>query len=155
MRGDIMLISWVKSGLLFGVFASVILMLCPNKSYMKHIGMVVGLLFILVMLHPLMELLCVDADAYAGYIKNFLMLETENTDFSEENRQLYEVSLATQLKAVFIEKGYPVTEVCVKTNQSGIVEEIILSFGTGTFDLQNVENYLHRLLGEDVRITYE
>ena len=51
-----MLLNWVKSGLLFGVMASVILMLCPNKSYMKHIGMVIGLLFILVMLHPLMEL---------------------------------------------------------------------------------------------------
>ena len=102
-----------------------------------------------------MELFSVDADAYAGYIKNFLMLETENTDFSEENRQLYEASLATQIKAVFIEKGYPVTEVCVKTNQNGMVEEIIINFGTGTFDLQNVENYLHRLLGEDVRITYE
>lgn len=150
-----MLIGWVKSGLLFGVFASVILMLCPNKSYVKHIGMVVGLLFILVMLHPLMELFSVDASTYASYIKNFLMLETENTDFSEENRQLYELSLASQLEAVFIEKGYPVTEVCVRTDQSGNVEEVILSFGEGMFELQNVEMYLKRLLGEDVRITYE
>lgn len=155
MRGDLVLIGWVKSGLLFGIFASVILMLCPNKSYMKHISMVVGLLFILVMLHPVMELCSVDATTYASYIRNFLMLETEDTEFSRENKQLYELSLAAQLEAVFVEKGYPVTGICVETDQNGSVEEIRLSFGQGQFDLRNVENYLHRLLGEDVRITYE
>jgi len=155
MRGDVVLIEWVKSGLLFGVFASVILMLCPNKAYMKHISMVVGLLFILVMLHPVMELCSVDAATYASYIRNFLMLETEDTEFSRKDKQLYELSLASQLKAYFVERGYPVTEICVKTDQDGSVEEIRLSIGQGTFDLCNIEDYLHRLLGEDVRITYE
>lgn len=150
-----LLIGWVKSGLLFGVFASVILMLCPNKSYMKHISLIVGLLFILVMLHPIMELCSVDVSTYAGYIRNFLMLETEDTEFSKENKQLFELSLAAQLEAVFVEKGYPVTGIYVETDQNGNVEEIRLSFGEGEFDLRNVENYLHRLLGEDVRITYE
>ncbi|MCM1180142.1 MAG: stage III sporulation protein AF [Clostridium sp.] len=155
MRGDVLLIGWVKSGLLFGIFASVILMLCPNKSYMKHISLVVGLLFILVMLHPVMELCSVDVSTYASYIQNFLMLETEDMEFSKENRQLYELSLAAQLEAVFVEKGYPVTDILVETDQNGNAEEIHLRFGEGEFDLRNVENYLHRLLGEDVRITYE
>ena len=102
------ILSWVKSGLLFGVFASVILMLSPNKSYMKHIGMVVGLLYILVMLHPLMELFNLDGSTYANYIKNFLMLETENNQISDSNLQFYEESVETQLMAVLKEYGYPV-----------------------------------------------
>lgn len=150
-----MLIKWVKSGLLFGVFASVILMLCPNKSYMKHISMVIGLLFILVMLHPIMELCSLDISTYADYIKNSFMLETENTEFSDYDSQLYEISVAAQLKSVFAQKGYPVTEIEVETDKNGNIREVVLSFKEGEYSLKNVENYLHRLLGEDVKITYE
>ena len=150
-----MLLNWVKSGLLFGVMASVILMLCPNKSYMKHIGMVIGLLFILVMLHPLMELLHLDASAYASYIRNFLTLETENESFLEDDRQFYEKTIATQLEAVFMEKGYQVNYVRVKAEEDGEVREVTLSFGEDVIELSKVEAYLHRMLGEDVRITYE
>ena len=150
-----MLLNWVKSGLLFGVMASVILMLCPNKSYMKHIGMVIGLLFILVMLHPLMELLHLDASTYASYIRNFLILETENEGFLEDDRQFYEKTIAAQLEAVFMEKGYQVNYVRIKVEEDGEVREVTLSFGEDVIELSKVEVYLHRMLGEDVRIIYE
>ena len=82
------ILSWVRSGLLFGIVSSVILMLCPNKSYARHIGLVVGLLFILVMIHPVMELLQIDEDTYITYIRDFFAV-TEPGMVSEQNLQLY------------------------------------------------------------------
>lgn len=72
------ILDWVRSGLLFGIVSSVILMLCPNKSYAKHIGLVVGLLFILVMLHPVMEWMEIDEQTYVSYIKDFLQFLVQN-----------------------------------------------------------------------------
>lgn len=150
-----MILNWVKSGLLFGVFASVILMICPNKSYMKHVSMVVGLLFILVMLHPLMELSSVDASVYAGYIRNFLMLENGEAELTENERALYETSLATQLEAVFVGKGYPVERVVIRVRENGDVREVILNMGEEAVALSDIENYVKGLFGGDVRIIYE
>jgi stage III sporulation protein AF len=150
-----MLLEWVKSGLIFGVFASVILMLAPNKSYMKHINMVVGLLFVLVMLHPITVFLEMDQDTYLSYIQNLLKVEESEAAFSKNDRRLYETSLETQLKALFLEKGYEVENVEVTTDSTGEVQEVVLSMGSQIAELGNVEEYLHRLLGEDVRIIYE
>jgi stage III sporulation protein AF len=150
-----MLLEWVKSGLIFGVFASVILMLAPNKSYMKHINFVVGLLFVLVMLHPITVFMEMDEDAYLSYIQNLLKVEESETAFTPNDIKLYESSLEAQLKAVFLEKGYEVKNVEVQTDSEGNVQEVVLSMGEEVVKLENVEEYLHKLLGEDVRITYE
>jgi stage III sporulation protein AF len=150
-----MLLEWVKSGLIFGVFASVILMLAPNKSYMKHISFVVGLLFVLVMLHPITVFLEMDEDTYLSYIQNLLKVEESETAFTQNDIKLYESSLEAQLKAVFLEKGYEVKNVEVQTDSEGNVQEVVLSMGGETAELENVEKYLHKLLGEDVRIVYE
>lgn len=149
------ILSWVKSGLLFGVFASVILMLSPNKSYMKHIGMVVGLVFILVMLHPLMEILNLDGSTYANYIKNFLVLETENSQISDSNLQFYEESVQTQLIAVLKENGYPVESVSVHSDQEGKILKVRITVLEEIGEIESLERYLKNLFGEDVKICYE
>lgn len=148
-------LSWVKSGLLFGIFASVILMLCPNKSYQKHIDMVIGMLFILVMLHPIMVLLEVDQDTYVSYIRNFLMIESSESSLSQENVPLYESSIQSQLTAVFIEKGYPVKRIQVKSDRQGKVTQVTIEFSGEIEDLEVMEKYLKRLFGEEVGIRYE
>ncbi len=149
-----MILSWVKSGLLFGILASVILMLSPNKSYQKHIGMVVGLLFILVMLHPLMEIFQVDGSTYAAYIRNFLMLETEEGGVSDSNLKLYEESLNIQLMANFQESNYPVKEVRTTVDEAGQVQEVAILFDGEARGLEKMELYLKNLCGEEVVSTY-
>lgn len=149
------ILSWVKSGLLFGIFASVVLMLCPNKSYMKHIGMVVGLLFILVMIHPLMEIFRIDSSTYADYIKNFLIIDTDSDEISDSDLELYEESLKAQLKAVLKENGYAFEEVSVDADKEGNIVKVELFVGKNIGNIEPVEKYLESLFGEDVKICYE
>lgn len=150
-----MILSWVKSGLLFGIFASVILMLCPNKSYQKHIGMVVGLLFILVMLHPVMELFQIDGSTYSAYIKNFLLLDEGAEQISDSNRKLYEEAMNIQLMANLQEGGYSVKEIETRTDLDGQIEEVKIIFDGEVIGLEKLELYLKNIFGEEVIIRYE
>ena len=148
------ILSWVRSGLLFGIVSSVILMLCPNKSYAKHIGLVVGLLFILVMIHPVMELLQIDEDTYITYIKDFFAV-SEPDLVSEQSLQLYGQSIAMQVKAALTESGYPIEEIDVEVNEDGSVSRVTLILGDATGDISVLEQYLREIFGEEVVIQYE
>lgn len=148
------ILSWVKSGLLFGVVSSVILMLCPNKSYAKHIGLVVGLLFILVMVHPVMELLQIDEDTYITYIKDFFAV-SEPDLVSEQSLQLYGQSIAMQVKAALAESGYKIEELYVDVEEDGSVSRVRVVFGDTLGDMQIFEQYIHEIFGQEVVIQYE
>ena len=149
------ILSWVKSGLLFGIFSSVILMLCPNRAYVKHIGMVVGLLFLLIMLHPVMEFLELDGDTYAAYVKTYLMVENGDERISEKNLKLYEESVASQILALLQEQGYGIEGVSVNADEEGDVCEVVLQPGKELNALEQLEYYLKNLFGEELIICYE
>lgn len=149
------ILSWVKSGLLFGIFASVVLMLSPNKSYQKHIGLVVGFMFLLVMLHPVMKLLSLDQSMYTSYLENFLKLEGMEDDITKSNIALYEESVAMQLEAILYEHGYAVKQVEVEAEPDGGVVSVEITFDGEVSGLSDLEDYLHRVFGEEVRVAYE
>ncbi len=148
-------LSWVKNGLVFGLFASVILMLSPGKTYRAHIAMATGLLFIMVMLHPLMELLQIDTASYAEYIQDYLMLEPEVGRYERENLRLYEESVAIEVKMALKAQGYEVSEVGVTADASGRTLCVRIRFGAGSELPGDPERELAGLLGEGARITYE
>lgn len=149
------ILSWVRSGLLFGVFASVILMLCPNKSYQKHIGMIIGLIFILVMLNPLMKFKDIDSRTYLDYVKNYLLMENNGDVLSDDNQRMYEESVETQLKAVMIDRGYPLETVEIDSDSKGVIYRVTLRFEGNVTNTDGIESYLRSLFGEGVSICYE
>lgn len=146
---------WVKSGLLFGILASVIIMLSPEKAYVKHISMVVGLLFILVMLHPLMELFQIDRETYASYIRNYLSVETDENGMSKENLEYYEETCGYQLTVSLQGYGYSIERAYVNANEEGEIEKVKLIVGGELRESEKLELYLKNLFGEDVKIRYE
>lgn len=149
------ILSWVKSGLLFSIFASIILMLSPNKTYMKYISLIVGLLFILVIIHPFMEVLNLDSTTYVSYIENLLRLDGTQENMTKEHRELYEDSVALQLVAVLKDGGYGIDEIIVEVNDTGNIEEIHIAFTGAVKELEQIEDYIKNLFGEEVRIYYE
>ena len=148
------ILDWVRSGLLFGIVSSVILMLCPNKSYAKHIGLVVGLLFILVMLHPVMEWMEIDEQTYVSYIKDFFAVSSSER-ISDQSIQLYGESIAIQIEAALEEAGYSIDALFVEVLEDGSVSRIHITFGDSVGNVDLVEQYLHEIFGQEVVIQYE
>lgn len=149
------ILGWVKSGLLFGVFSSVILMLSPNKSYEKHISLVVGMLFIMVMIHPVSELLGKDGSTYISYIRNYIAASENGDALTDKERELYEESVGLQLESVLIEAGYPVKRVRLYAGETGDIEEVYISFSGETSGLEKLEMYLDELFEGEVKLVYE
>jgi len=150
-----MVLSWVKSGLVFTIFASVIMMLSPNRSYMKHISLVIGMLFILVMLHPIMEMLDVDDMAYTSYIEHFFEIDEMQEDMSQEHIQLYEESVNMQLMAELEENGYKTVQVVTHANEEGDITQVHITFKGDVVGLERIDGYLKELFGQEVAIYYE
>ena len=150
-----LVLSWVKSGLLFGILGSVIIMLVPSKTYIKHIGMVIGLIFILVMLRPVISFLEMDGNMYSSFVKSFLMVEGETEVIPDEDIEMYEDAVNIQLMTVLKEHGYGVKSIKVKACEDGTVENVTVVFEGDVKDLECIELYLKQVLGEEVDICYE
>lgn len=149
------ILSWVKNGLLFGLFASVIRMISPGKTYRVQIGMVTGLLFIMVMLHPLMELFQIDASSYVDYIQDYLLLEPEENRYAGENLTLYEESAKIQIRMLLEAQGCDVRDVDVDADATGRIRHVRIRFGSASQLTDDAERALSGILGEKVRISYE
>lgn len=146
---------WVKSGLIFGVVGSVLIALSPNKSYEKYISFVVGLLFILVMIHPVMVLFSADSEVFLRSVENYIMFESCRDRLSSNDKALYEDALGMQLKAVFTDAGCELDRVEVFMDDGGTVYEVRLVVAGDMLKLSQIETYLHRIFGEEVVISYE
>ena len=148
-------IDWVRSILLFGIFSSVILNLSPNKSYEKHISIVVGMIFILLIINPVTKFRMKDGDAYMSYIKNYVITDRSGLEVSEGARSLYEDSIRIQLEEAFFKAGYPVKRVKVFINDEGEVYRLTISFRGEVSNLDAIETYTKSIFGDGVLIEYE
>ena len=149
------IMEWVKSGLLFGILSAVILLLCPNKSYEKHMNLVVGLLFILVMIHPIMAFLDLDGQTYIAYIQNYIAASENGGYLSENEINLYGDSLRLQLKNTLLDAGYPVSDIRVTVNDAGSVTCIGIHFEGEVPSVAYIDEYLKNVFGNEVEIIYE
>lgn len=149
------ILTWVKSGLLFGILSSVVLLLSPNKSYEKHMSLVVGLLFILVMIHPVMSFLNLDGQTYIAYIQNYIEASENGEELSENEISLYGESVGLQLKETLKGAGYNIKEINVDVDDKGSVYRIAISFLDEAGEVDLLEQYIKNVFGEEVLIEYE
>lgn len=147
-------LEWVKSCLLFGIFASVIIMLSPNKTYMKHISLVIGMLFVLVMLHPIMELLELDGSTYLSYLKNYFAVENE-AEITDGELVMYEESLSLELTLMLQREGFSVKEAMVTADEDGTVKQVVISFVDQPEQVEKLQILLVAIFGEETEIEYE
>lgn len=148
-------LDFVKNGLLFGIFGSVILMLAPNKSYQKHISFVVGLLFVLVMLHPIMTFFSMDEATYCSTFEHFFDIESYGENQYGKDLELYQKTLQLQLKSVLMDAGYNVKEIGIELDGSGNVYEVHIRFDKPADAVQGIEQYVKETFGEEVVVCYE
>ncbi len=149
------ILTWVKNGLLFGVISSLILLLSPNKSYEKHMNLVVGLLFILVMIHPIISFFDLDSKTYVSFIQNYIGASGNGDYLSEEELSLYTDTIGIEILSVLEDAGYSVDNVTPYVDEKGTVYKIEISVDGGERTLYALERYIRNVFGEEVEIIYE
>lgn len=149
------ILAWVKSALLFGIFSSIILMLSPDKSYEKHISLTVGMIFILLIIHPAMKYMNLDESTYVSYIRNYILSEGYGSQVTENEKTLYADSIRIQLETALIEAGYPVRNIRIFVGDDGGIYKLAVRFGDSVSELEYFENYIRNVFGDDVEVVYE
>lgn len=149
------IVDWVKSGLIFGMVGSLVLMLSPNKSYEKIINYVVGLLFLLVMINPLMKFFAMDQETFLHTMEDYLSLGTGYYEASSRDKELYLEALSMQLGTVFENAGYEIDEIQLEAFEDGSISSVKLSLKGAVYNTEGLEEYLKNLFGEEVSISYE
>lgn len=146
---------WVKNALLFGVVSSIVILLSPNKSYEKHINLVVGLLFILVMIHPIIDSFDLDEKTYISYIQNYIGASGNGNYLSQEEISLYEDTIGVEVKSVLNDMGYEIEKVTPYVDDKGSVYKICISLNGTITSPDGINRYIQKVFGEEVEIIYE
>ena len=83
------------------------------------------------------------------------MLEVQEEEMTESEQELYEESIILQLKAVLQEKGYPIEEIEVSSDDKGKIEKITFMITEQITGLNELEYYLKEMFGEEIIVCYE
>ena len=148
-----MVLGYIKSVLLFGIFSSVVIMAAPDKSFEKHISLAVGIIFILLIIYPVMSLLNEDSSTYISYIKN--CFASESYVLSDSEKDIYADSIAIQLEEILVNAGYMIGRIKIKVDDEGNVYGISIQFNDDVNNLEALEGYIKNVFGEEVYISYE
>lgn len=149
------MLQWIKGCLLFSIFSSVILMLCPNKSYYKHISLVVGLLFVLVMIRPLANWNGKNISYYTDYVRRVIFSEQMNRDVEKEYMKSYSDYLKKQIERYLKEKDYQIQVRRIGIDENGMLRKLVVHVDLEGKSLADAENALIQIAGQDVDIIYE
>lgn len=120
------LTEWISNIILFILFAIVIDLLLPSSSFQKYVKMIVGLLLIIIILTPVLDILSLDIDKMAEKIE----FKTAENDMQIEN--------LTESKKKEIQAGqraYILEQMAVHLEKQA-EEELIARYGLSIQEIQ-------------------
>lgn len=139
-----MLASWIKSIILFAIFASFVRYLLPDDKYLKYFKNTIGLIMILVVINPITELF---------NLNDKLQFDYYNECLSEQvyaQNDTYYCNLMGQLIEEYIEEQYKIEAfVNVESRESEVISVDINMSG------ENYEKINPEELKNDLSISFK
>ena len=125
------LYDWVKNIVCFTLVGTVLFNILPEKSYVKHVRLATGLIFIFIMLSPIINLLNMDTEIYMRYIKEELEMnqKTYDDDYQEKIMELYQTNMSKTIEKVLEQEGYAGYATDLACDEKGEVQTITLKKG--------------------------
>lgn len=121
--------TWIKSITSYMVFSVFFLQILPSTKYEKYIRVFVGMLFLLVIIQPIMEIFSVNQSFWGHFEENMLMVQANPLDVLQVESLVYEnviASYETQLEQEFLDYAkeqqrdiIDVKVVCERNRESG------------------------------------
>ena len=129
---------WVGRLVVYLIFESVVVNLLQGKNYMKYVRLVMGIILIIFLAEPLLEVMA-QAENYEFHLKRYLTSEeSEDDSFIYEMHGIHEEMILRELEeqmkeritAIVLHSGLGVVSIDIDfnegTNEYGVPEEIQL-----------------------------
>ncbi len=128
-----MLFGWMKSLIIYLIFAGAVINLSPSGNYKRYIRFFTGLVALILIMKPVSYIFDFDEsklyegyDNFEVYVKGYEELEGGAVGFSEDNSReelydYYDLGLSEGIKLELIKRGFLVEEVSVTTDKENVL----------------------------------
>lgn len=152
-----MLYGWMKSLIIYLIFAGAVINLSPSGSYKKYIKFFTGMVAIIILMKPISYIFSFDVGKLQniwGDIDGFSEYAADNLE-AEDVIDYYELSLSEGIKLELVERGFKVEEVSVITDkESNPLSCIIYVNKESDLDYEFVEGNIKKYLFQVYNLDY-
>ncbi len=154
-----MLYGWMKSLIIYLIFAGAIINLSPSGSYKKYIRLFTGLIAIIILMKPISYIFNFDESKLYNALGNVGKSEYQIDELDSEVADYYDLSLNEGIKLELNDRGFMVEEVSVINNQDNELLSCTVYVSSSQdmdpdFAENNIKSYINEVYNLDVANIY-
>ncbi len=112
-----MLFGWMKSLIIYLIFAGAVINMTPAGSYKKYIKFFTGIVAIIILMKPISFIFDFDENKLYGIVNQIELYTNEDKLNDNQLTDYYDLSLAEAIKLELIDRGFSVEQVSVITDK--------------------------------------
>ncbi len=145
-----MLFDWMKSLIIYLIFAGAIINLSPSGNYKKYIRLFTGLIAIIILLNPIAMVFNYDSNQLYGLINSINYNDSLGlTGINNELIDYYDLSLSEVIKSQLVDRGFSVEAVNTITDQNNnLLSCNVFLDASSKLDASFEENNIKSLINE-------
>ena len=115
-----MLYGWMKSLIIYLIFAGAVINLSPSGNYKKYIKFFTGIVAIIILMKPISYIFGFDESVVYGSFEDIGSFSQYNEDLSlDEMVDYYDMGLSEAIRIELCDRGFMVEEISVITDKDG------------------------------------
>ena len=149
-----MLFGWMKSLIIYLIFAGAIINMSPAGSYKKYIKFFTGIVAIIILMKPISFIFDFDESMLYGVVNEIELYSKDEKLGDEQSIDYYDLSLAEAIKLELSHRGFLVDQVSVITDKDNRLLSCVVYISKKSeldkeFEINNIKKYLFQVYNLD------
>ena len=149
-----MLFGWMKSLIIYLIFAGAVINMTPAGSYKKYIKFFTGIVAIIILMKPISFIFDFDESKLYGIVNQIELYSNEDKLNDNQLTDYYDLSLAEAIKLELIDRGFSVEQVSVITDKEDKLLSCVVYVNKKSqldkeFESNNIKKYLFQVYNLD------
>ncbi len=149
-----MLFGWMKSLIIYLIFAGAIINMSPAGSYKKYIKFFTGIVAIIILMKPISYIFDFDESMLYGVVNEIELYSKDEKLGDEQSIDYYDLSLAEAIKLELSDRGFLVEQVSVITDKDNRLLSCVVYISKKSeldkeFEINNIKKYLFQVYNLD------
>lgn len=149
-----MLFGWMKSLIIYLIFAGAVINMTPVGSYKKYIKFFTGIVAIIILMKPISFIFDFDESKLYGVVNQIDVYSNEGKLGDNQVVDYYDLSLAEAIKLELCDRGFLVEQVSVITDKDNRLLSCVVYVSKKSqldkeFESNNIKKYLFQVYNLD------
>lgn len=149
-----MLFGWMKSLIIYLIFAGAVINMTPAGSYKKYIKFFTGIVAIIILMKPISFIFDFDESKLYGIVNQMDVYGNESKMNDNQVVDYYNLSLAEAIKIELSDRGFSIEQVSVITDKDNKLLSCVVYVSKKSeldmeFENNNIKKYLFQVYNLD------